>query len=706
MSNPDRWERAVALFEEAAELQEPAVTAFLDKACGGDQELRAEVVSLLAADRDGTSSLDAAVGVALAEAAVRVTEETPLPSRIGPYRVISEIGVGGMGSVYLAEREGDYQQRVAIKVVRGLLGTDGLRRFKVERQILASLAHPNIARLLDGGTTGDGLPYLVMEYVDGVPIDAYCEARALSLADRVRLFLRICDGVAAAHRSLVVHRDLKPSNILVTADGVPKLLDFGIAKLLTDDETGTALHTAPSVRLLTPEYASPEQARGEALTTASDIYSLGVLLFELLTGTRPHAFETRSGSEVERVLSEHEAPRPSTVAPAPGRARELAGDLDTIVLTALRPEADRRYASVQHLAEDLTRYLEGRPVLARPSTWWYRSGRFARRHRVGVATAAMFVVLVTGFGIALAQFAARAARERNAAERVAAMLVEVMSGSDPRTTRGTTITARELLDEGVERIRRDLGDRPDMQARLLDAVGAIYAGLGLPDRAEGVLRQSVEMRQSAGALDSQPASRTMWRLAETLRDRQQLSAAESMARASYEMTRRLVGPANPEVAQRLNTLGTIVYAAGRREEAERLFLEATQIFRDTLGPEHPMVATGLAHTAASRRDRGDLAGAGTMALEALAIRRRVFGQASADMLSLLAGIRVKEGKLAEAEPLLREALAALRGAYGTNPHPGIVQALTELADLLEARGNGPEARALRDEAATLRAGLQ
>jgi len=216
----------------------------------------------------------------------------------------------------------------------------------------------------------------------------------------------------------------------------------------------------------------------------------------------------------------------------------------------------------------------------------------------------------------------------------------------------------------------------------------------------------VEMRQSAGALDSQPASRTMWRLAETLRDRQQLAAAESMARASYEMTRRLVGPANPEVAQRLNTLGTIVYAAGRREEAERLFLEATQIFRDTLGPEHPMVATGLAHTAASRRDRGDLAGAGTMAVEALAIRQRVFGQASADMLSLLAGIRVKEGKLAEGESLLRQALASLRIAYGTNAHPGLIQALTDLADLLDARGSGPEAQALRDEAATLRARLQ
>ncbi|TAK93742.1 serine/threonine protein kinase, partial [Patescibacteria group bacterium] len=313
-----------------------------------------------------------------------VTDQPSLPlERIGPYRLVSEIGHGGMGTVYLAERDGDFHQRVAIKVVRGLLGADGLRRFRVERQILASLQHPGIAGLLDGGTTPEGMPYLVMEHIEGVRIDDYCDARHLTLAQRVTLFCRVCDAVSAAHRSLVVHRDLKPSNILITADGTPKLLDFGIAKLLTDDDADPLLVTSPSVRALTPEYASPEQIRGLPITTATDVYSLGVLLFELLTGERPHRLGTRTAAELERVICGQEARRPSAFVEK-RLARELEGDLDTIALAALRKESSRRYQSVEQLADDLRRYLDGRPVLARPSTWSYRARRFVQRHRAAV----------------------------------------------------------------------------------------------------------------------------------------------------------------------------------------------------------------------------------------------------------------------------------------------------------------------------------
>lgn len=697
--SPERWDRVIAIFERATELPVDTRAAFLDAECAGDASLRQEVETLLAADADALS--DDEIGQALADAATGLSDAAPPVERIGAYRLLSEIGSGGMGSVYRAVRDDDFHQEVAIKIVRGLLGADGLRRFRVERQILASLEHPNIARLLDGGTTGEGLPYLVMELVDGVPLDVYCDTHQLGVRARLELFCTVCDAVSAAHRSLVVHRDLKPSNILVTAVGVPKLLDFGIAKLLTDDDAEMALQTTPSMRVLTPEYASPEQIRHEVITTSSDVYSLGALLYELLSGTRPHVFETRRADEIARIISTRDPRPPSYAATVRSRGRELAGDLDTIVLTALHKEPAQRYSSVHHLAEDLRRYLEGRPVLARPSTLGYRAARFVRRHRAAVATAAVVTILVVGFTIALAQFAARAARERNSAESIATMLVQMFSGSDPRTVRGDTITARELLDQGVERIRRDLRDRPDLQARLLDSVGAIYAGLGLTERAQGVFQQSVTLHESAGAMDSQPAARTMWRLAETLRDKGQLAAAEQIARSAYEMTKRLVGPSNPQVAETLNTLGTIVYARGRREEAESMFLEATQIFRETLGPEHVMVSTGLTNTAKSRRDRGDVVEAERMAREALAIRRRVFGQATAEALSLIASIRIKDGDLDQAEALLREAVAARRASSGNRPHPGLVQGLTELADLLDQRGQGAEAARLREEAAGL-----
>lgn len=699
---PDRWARVMELFEAASAQPPEHRSAFLDVSCGGDAELRREVASLLVWDTPNNPALDRGVEQALAEAASLVVPQALPIERIGPYRLLSEIGSGGMGTVYLAERDGDFSQRVAIKVVRGLLDAEGLRRFKVERQILASLEHPSIARLLDGGTTPEGLPYLVMELVDGEPIDRYCDTHALAVAQRVALFGRVCDAVSYAHRRLVVHRDLKPSNILVTADGTPKLLDFGIAKLLDDERAEAALVTTPSMRVLTPEYASPEQIRGETITTAADVYSLGVLLFELLTGRRPHVFDSRRPDAIGDAVLAQDAPRPSTVvAPGLGRRRELAGDLDTIVLAALQKEPARRYASVDALAEDLRRYLASEPINARPATWRYRAGRYVRRHRAGAAAAALFVVTVIAFGAALAFSAASANRERRNAERVTSMLIQMFSGSDPRTVRGNSVTARELLDQGAERIRRDLRDEPDMQARLLDALGSVYAGLGLTDSAQTVFRDSMAARQSGGLADSQPAARTMWRLADTLRSRGDFTAAEPLARAAYEMTTRIVGPVNPQTGETLNTLAMVRLGQGATADAEGMFLQATQIFRDTLGPEHPMVALGLQNTARSRLARGDRAGAERLLREALVIQRRIFGVVTAESLAMLARIATADGRLDEAEALLRESLAAARMAFGKAAQPGLQSAILALADALEARGKTAEADVLFREAVAL-----
>ncbi len=445
---PERWARVRDLLEAALERPSDERRAFVAGAAGGDAELAAEVTRLIDAEERATGFLETPAAAALAPGSVPEETGPPGTRRVGPYVLHEKIGQGGMGRVYRAvRREGDYQRQVALKIVNRGMNTEFiLRRFRNERQILAGLDHPTIAHLYDGGTTDDGLPYFAMEYIEGKDLLAWCDARRLDTEGRLRIFLQVCAAVAYAHRNLVVHRDLKPSNILVTAEGTPKLLDFGLAKILNADVSSrTADITAIDARLLTPEYASPEQIRGEKITTSTDVYSLGVLLYELLTGHRPYRLKTRETVEIARAVCEEEPERPSTavtrVETVPGpdgegersltpvsvaatregdaaRLRKrLAGDLDTIVLMCLRKEPERRYGSVELLAEDVQRHLDGRPVRARRDTLGYRAGKFVRRNRVPVAAALLVgASLVVGLGVSLRQ--TRLARaERARAER-------------------------------------------------------------------------------------------------------------------------------------------------------------------------------------------------------------------------------------------------------------------------------------------------
>ena len=412
--NSERWQRVKQVLDEVLAVEPSERTPFLDRACAGDPQLRQEVESLLAShERAGTGFLKGPV------ADLTVTDPKSLREgrRIGVYQIIERIGHGGMGDVYRAVRaDGQYTKDVAVKLVRGGYDTASmLERFRNERQILASLDHPNIARLLDGGTTDDGIPYLVMELIEGKPIDQFCDEQKLSVTERLRLFRQVCAGVHYAHQRLVIHRDIKPSNVLVTKEGEPKLLDFGIAKIVTPiNEAETTM-----TRAMTPEYASPEQIRGEPITTATDVYSLGVVLYRLLTGRSPYPGDTRSPHKLAQAVCETEPGRPSTVvgkgdmtgagreadlgqiisasenSPAKLR-RRLAGDLDDILLMALRKEAARRYGSVEQFAEDVRRHLEGMPVAARKGSWSYRTEKFVRRHRVGIAAAAIVILAVAG----------------------------------------------------------------------------------------------------------------------------------------------------------------------------------------------------------------------------------------------------------------------------------------------------------------------
>ncbi|MEM9996487.1 MAG: serine/threonine-protein kinase, partial [Bacteroidota bacterium] len=511
-----RWNRLYALFEEACALPEAERLPYLRDACGDDTALFDEAAALVAADTDthgllDGGALDAVTGDALALLGDLSLEGT----QVGPYHLVRLLGTGGMGDVYLAERaspdeQAQFEQQVALKLVKpGMDSRQVLRRFQQERQILARLQHPHIARLLDGGVTERGQPYFVMEYVEGVPIDAYCDTHRLTVDERLALFQDACRAVLYAHSQLVVHRDLKPSNILVTenASGEPglrkptvKLLDFGIAKVLTDEDDATAL-TRTGKAVMTPAYASPEQVRGEPVGTGTDIYSLGVVLYELLAGQRPYALPEHDRLAAAQMLAEQEPEPPSTVVrrattggdttgsqitdarrTQPERLRRrLTGDLDVICLTALRTEPERRYPTVAALLDDVRRHLTGLPVTARRDTATYRLGKFVQRHRVGViatvVVGVLFAALASFYTVQLAAERDRAQAEAAKATEIAAFLEGIFEVADPSVAQGDTVTARALLDEGAARIETDLAGEPEVQAQMMTVMGNVYRSL-------------------------------------------------------------------------------------------------------------------------------------------------------------------------------------------------------------------------------------
>ena len=495
----ERWARVKDLFDAAVDLDPNKRAALLEQECGGDEALRVEIQSLLQSDEQTGGFIERPAFEIPRDLFPDNVEEPFAGRQFGAYQVIREIGRGGLGAVYLAARADDeYRKQVAIKLVRrGLDTEDILRRFRNERQILAQLDHPNIARLIDGGTTDNGLPYFVMEYVKGEPINAYCDAHALPAAERLNLFRKVCAAVTYAHQNLVIHRDLKPSNILVTPEGEPKLLDFGIAKLLgPGDELFT--QTIPALRVMTPEYASPEQVKGERIMTTSDVYSLGVLLYELLTGQRPYRLKTRTPEEIARAITEQEPERLSTALLHDSRftshdARALRGDLDNIVLMAMRKEPARRYTSVGRFSEDIRRHLKGLPVLARKDTVAYRTSKFISRHRIGAAAAALVLLSLVG-GIVATLLEVRTAHRAEAkAEAISGFLQKTLQASDPTVNLGGQPTVKDLLDDASKRLATaELSDQPEVRAELQRIIGATYLSLGQYDPAQQNLSAALQ----------------------------------------------------------------------------------------------------------------------------------------------------------------------------------------------------------------------
>lgn len=651
--DPKRYQLIQEFFEQAVELSPPDRLRFLEDLKQKDQELYREVDSLLAADEAPDSLLDRPVAESL-DISKALTEEG---KRIGPYRLVKLLGTGGMGTVYVAERiDGQYRREVALKLIRpGMDSEHILQRFQAERQILAQLDHPNIARMLDGGLTDDGRPYFTMEYVQGRPIDVYCRQKELSVEDRLRLFEQVCATVQYAQENLIVHRDLKPSNIMVTDEGEVKLLDFGVAKVLDVSAPFDMPKdiTRTGFRVMTPAYASPEQIRGEPVTTASDVYSLGVVLYELLTGRSPLLLIDKTPSEIERLVSSEEPPRPSLVAgvtpsgktdPQSQRIlkRRLRGDLDNICLMALRKEPSRRYRSAEQLRADIRRHLEDRPVHARPSSLGYQARKFVGRNRaVLAASAAILIVaamLVTYYTVQLAEERDVAQLEAEKSLQVTEFLVGLFEISDPNEAKGRDITARELLDEGAERIRTELADQPEVQTRLTEVIGGVYYQMGVYERADSLLSAAAEMsREVHGSGTAEYASI----IAELAGVKEDLGDYEEAGRLYLEALRideLIHGEWSEEVASDLTNLGAHLKEVEGMEAAEPLFRKALEIRRDLLGDDHVDVAHSLNHLGRLLQQRGDIEEARPLLMEALSIRERHLGDLSFETIASLGAV--------------------------------------------------------------------
>ncbi len=702
----DRWRIVSPWLDRALAIEDRDLGAFLKALHAEDPALASELEELLeerrAISREGF----------LESAAPRPSLAPSLAGQtFGTWTLIEPIGQGGMGSVWLARRsDGRFEGRAAVKLLNvSLVGRPGETRFEREGSILARLTHPNIARLVDAGVSPIGQPYLVLEFVDGAPIDRWCDERALGVDARLHLFLDVLAAVAHAHANLIVHRDIKPSNVLVATDGQVKLLDFGIAKLL-EEEGGTGEATAltrDGGRVLTPEYAAPEQLAGGTITTATDVHALGTLLYVLLSGRHPAERFLGSTASLVKAIVDEDPRRLSDASPDRLR-RILKGDLDTIVAKALRKDPALRYASVTAFADDVRRTLRHEPIAARPDTLAYRAAKFVRRHTRGVAAAAAVVLLLAGL---IGFYTARVATERDRARlqaqkaaKVSELLAGLLTAADPYTSRrdGKEVTVRGLLDAGAARIRKELADQPDVKAEMLSVMGRTYQRLGELDKARPLLDEALSTRRRLLGSQNADVADSLNDLGVLLREKGDAAAAEPLLVEALATRRRVLGPEHRDVAVTLVELGR-VYAdrgSGTDPRAEPLFREALAIRRKVLGDENHETATSMNELALLLWHRGDLAEAEELFRKGLEINRKTQGEdhpdvsASLNNLALIAGDR---GNFAAAETLSRQSVAMARRTLGEN-HPDLAIKLNNLSRPLLYEGKYDEAAAALQEA--------
>jgi eukaryotic-like serine/threonine-protein kinase len=733
-----RWQQIQSLFEQLADVDPAERAAHLDKSCANDSDLRQSVESLLDVDTNRRDPLLHAIGAA-AESLLEDHRDRLIGTRIGPYRVVSILGHGGMSVVYRAERDdSQYKQTVAIKVLQQATLHPRLRsRLHSERHILATLDHPCIARLIDSGELEDGTPYLVMEHVDGEAIDEFCDSHTLFIRERLELFVEVCTAVHYAHRNLVVHRDIKASNIFVTDERTPKLLDFGIAKLLAPESLS---HTLPVTRLqeriLTPENAAPEQVLGRPITTATDVYALGVLLYQILTGRSPYRLLSYSQLQLERAICMDDPARPSQIVTAKVKGESdsdrskisdrrgmspqrlharLSGDLDAIVAMAMRKEPERRYPSVEALADDVQRHLRGEPVRARSGDWRYNSAKFVRRNLLAAAvTAAAFLTLALIAGVTLWEnhslSLARdaAAQERDRAQQVSGFLVDVFSKADPYEAQGKVTTAKDLLDNGAARIRDNSSLQPEARAQMLASIARAYLRQSLVDSALPLFEEVVSITKDERPLNRQSLARALANFSEALMDANRYVAAEEEIREALEILRE--GDALPTVvtADLLTQYGHL-YLMSKSDyvAAEEKYKQALVIYK-SLPPGDLInlsIAKTLSQMASTSLWSGKYEAAEESQRKALGIFRSSTSSKQPDnnvALATLGLILTERGKYPEAEQSLNEALQVETTVFGAdNQRSAVIESY--LSDLYEREGDS--ARAVQAAKEALRIAL-
>jgi len=736
MSPRSSWQSVDALFEAALKRPADERDAFLSEATARP-EVQARVKSLLERYESLGDFMEASVLDAVGYASEGLEDEAlegGTPRRpadrsgetIGPFRLRKQIGRGGSGVVYRAERRDGFDQEVALKLLTRPANAGAvLDRFATEQQVLAGLTHPNVAQIFDGGATDDGFPYFVMEYVDGDPLDTYCDNRFLWVRERLQLFLDVADAVQHAHRNLVVHRDLKPSNVLVTEDGRPKLLDFGIAKILDEEAPGL---TRTGERWMTPEYAAPEQVLGEGITTATDVYQLGVVLYELLTGHRPYRPKARSVYEIERAVCEDAPTPPSTVVthestdddptgesstPDPVRVSEargtdlatlrrtLRGDLDAIIMQALRKEPDARYSSVEAFVDDIRRYLDGQPVTARRGTWRYQAKKFVRRHAAGVAASIAVVLLLLIGGIYHTHQVAlerdRAQAEARRATTVSAFLTDLFQASDPHRAHGDSLTAQDLLNRGIAGVD-SLSGQPTVQANLLTTFGTAYRNAGRYDRALPLLEQALAVHRDQAALSDSSLASLLHHLALTYRDRGSYETADSLLQASIALHRRRSD--SSAIAADLSARAYVLRLQGRYEKAEAHIRNALSLQETLHTQPNADRAESLYILGSVLAGQGRYGDAIPVYHRALSILDTVFDGPHYEKISAMnnLGIAHKErGTYETARLWYNRSLDMARSIYDEQ-HPEVTNTKLNLSTLLAAMDRHDEAVAIRKEA--------
>jgi serine/threonine protein kinase len=646
--------------------------------------------------------------------------------------LVKKLGEGGMGQVWLAEQTSPVRRQVALKLIRAGMFDDALlQRFQSERQSLAIMDHPTIAKIFDAGTTPDGQPYFVMEYVPGLPITEYCDQKRLRVAERLELFIKVCEGVQHAHQKAIIHRDLKPANILVVdVDGkpAPRIIDFGLAKAITPQLAGETMFTQVGAFVGTPGYMSPEQTDSgvQDVDTRTDVYSLGVVLYVLLTGSLPFdakQWKKQPLHEVLRHLREDDPPRPSAKigiekessgANAESRgvqpkqlASLLHGDLDWITMKALEKDRARRYGTPSELAEEITRYLRHEPVAARPASQGYRLQKYVRRHRVGVVVVVGLLLLLAGFAVAqevqLRRVIAerdRTARERDRANRITEFMTSMFKVSDPGEARGNSVTAREILDKASKEIETGLARDPELQAQLMHLMGTVYDKLGLYPRAEALLRRAVDIRLQVLGAQNSDSLRSADQLAWVVLQQGRYAEAEKLVRETVETQSRVLGPEKQATLDSMTTLASVYRLEGRLGESEKLNRQTLDIERRVLGREHPDTLATMENLATVLDTEGHHAEAERAYRETLEIERRLKGPEHPDAVDLMNNVAVtlaEEGRYVESKKIFRETLEIRRRVLGPE-HPKTAETLYNLGCVAAMNGDRDEALSLLREA--------